>query len=317
VSLSLGSSKRDKSVTETILGEEFLIERVGVNGDMRKYSRRLAALDGSVDVFGLGGTDLYIYAGNKRFTFKDIKKMIEPAKKTPMVDGSGLKNTLERETVKYLVREGIIDFRKCKTLMVCAVDRFGMAEALSDQGGDVRYGDLIFNIGIDIPINSFSGVQRLANLLLPIIVNCPFTWFYPTGEKQNTITPKYGSHYAWADVIAGDFLLIRRHMPDDLSGKIILTNTTTAEDKEELTKRGVKLLITTTPEFEGRTFGTNVMEAVLVALSGKKQALDPAEYLTTLKELGWKPKVQQLTDPTPAVGATAPVPSVPRTGHLP
>jgi len=277
------------------LGEEFLIERIGVNGDMRKYSRRLAALDGSVDVFGLGGTDLYIYAGDQQFTFKDIRKMIAPAKKTPMVDGSGLKNTLERETVKYLVREGIVDFRKSKTLMVCAVDRFGMAEALADQGGDVVYGDLMFNIGVDMPIKSFSGVQRLAKMLLPIIVNLPFTWFYPTGDRQNAITPKWENHYKWADVIAGDFLLIRRHMPDDLTGKTILTNTTTAEDKAELKKRGVKLLITTTPEFEGRTFGTNVMEAVLVALSGKKTGqLTTEEYLARLKELGWKPQVQQL-----------------------
>jgi hypothetical protein len=296
VSLSLGSSKRDKSVKETILGEEFLIERKGVDGDMKKYSRRLAALDGTVDVFGLGGTDLYIYAGDQRYTFKDIRKMIEPAKKTPVVDGSGLKNTLERETVKYLVREGIVDFRKCKTLMVCAVDRFGMAEALADQGGEVIYGDFMFNIGIDKPINTFSGVERLAKLLLPLIVNLPFTWFYPTGEKQNEITPKWEKYYTWADIIAGDFLLIRRHMPDDLSGKIILTNTTTAEDKVELRSRGVKLLITTTPEFEGRTFGTNVMEAVLVALSGQQAGkLTSEDYFNRLKELGWQPQVQDLS----------------------
>jgi len=59
-----------------------------------------------------------------------------------------------------------------------------------------------------------------------------------------------------ADVIAGDYLYIDKYMPEDLQGKIILTNTTTSENVEELKKRGVSLLITTTPVIEGRSFGT-------------------------------------------------------------
>jgi len=48
-----------------------------------------------------------------------------------------------------------------------------------------------------------------------------------------------------------------------------LTNTTTSENVEELKKRGVSLLITTTPVIEGRSFGTNVLEGVFTALLGK------------------------------------------------
>ncbi len=296
VSVSLGSTTRDKSVTARFLGQDFSIERVGVDGDMAAYSKKLAELDGQVDVFGLGGTDLYIYSGEKRYTFKDIRDMIQTAKKTPIVDGSGLKNTLERETVSFLQQKGIVNFRNSKTLMVCAVDRFGMAQALAKIGGPVVYGDFMFSLGMGIPIKSFPALQALANVILPVIVNLPFTWFYPTGSSQNEIVPKWSQFYEWADIIAGDFLLIRRHMPDNLSGKIILTNTTTAQDKEELKKRGVKLLITTTPEFDGRTFGTNVMEGVLVALSGKPASeIKPAEYMSMLQELGWKPRVEDLT----------------------
>ena len=170
-----------------------------------------------------------------------------------------------------------------------------MAEALADQGGEVVYGDLLFGLGVDIPLRSFRALERAARVVLPVIVNLPFTWFYPTGEKQNEIEPKYENYYKWADVLAGDFLLIRRHMPDDLAGKIVLTNTTTESDRAELEKRGVKLLVTTTPEFDGRTFGTNVMEAVLVASSGKNpNELNADDYMRRLRELGWKPSVQSL-----------------------
>jgi len=125
----------------------------------------------------------------------------------------------------------------------------------------------------------------------------PLSMLYPMGEKQNTITPKWEKWYRWADVIAGDFLYIRRYMPTPesgyLKGKVILTNTTTEADEEELRKRGVRMLITTTPNFEGRSFGTNVMEAVLVALNNGKQ-LSAEEYLATLKKLDWTPNVRHL-----------------------
>lgn len=59
-------------------------------------------------------------------------------------------------------------------------------------------------------------------------------------------------------------------MPERLDGKIIVTNTVTQEDVEMMKEKGVKMLITTTPNINGRSFGTNVMEGVLVAVAGKK-----------------------------------------------
>ncbi len=211
------------------------------------------------------------------------------------MDGSGLKHTLERETVAYLQDNGLVDFRDKRVLVVCAVDRFGMAESLAARAKSIVFGDMMFNLGIPIPLRSLSSMQRMARLLLPIVVRLPYKWLYPTGEKQEHTTPKFTRYFADADVIAGDFHLIRRYMPDDLRGKIILTNTTTEADVEELKRRGVSQLITTTPVFDGRSFGTNVMEGVLVTLLNKPpDQLTPDDYLSKLKELGWTPRIQVL-----------------------
>lgn len=43
------------------------------------------------------------------------------------------------------------------------------------------------------------------------------------------------------------------------------------------------MLITTTPCIEGRSFGTNVMEAMLVALHGSNGSLSADEYLKLLE----------------------------------
>lgn len=299
VSVSLGSTKRDKTVTATFFGQPFEISRVGTDGDQERFKRTLAELDGKVDAIGFGGMDQYLWSDGKRYEFRAAKALLAPAKKTPVLDGSGLKNTLERETVQWLQNKGIVDFAHSKTLMVAGVDRFGMSEALAAQGGEIIFGDLMFALDLPFAIRGRKAHRAWARLLLPLVVQMPLSLLYPMGEKQNTITPKWQKYYQWADIIAGDFLYIRRCMPTVesgfLSGKIILTNTTTETDEEELRKRGVKLLITTTPNFDGRSFGTNVMESVLVALNDGKP-LTPEEYLETLKKLDWSPNVRSLQD---------------------
>lgn len=293
VSVSIGSSTRNAREETEILGQRFVLERIGTDGDLKKAARLLTALDGQVDAFGLGGTDLYIVAGNRRYSFTDIKKLAEHAKTTPIVDGSGLKHTLEREAVRQL--EPLVRWRGRKTLMVAAVDRFGMAEALAEADADVIYGDVVFTMGVNYPLRSISSLTRVAHLLLPITTKLPFTWFYPTGDKQEKSVRGAGTrYYEWADVIAGDFLFIRRYAPERLAGKTILTNTTTRADVEWARDAGAERLITTTPRIGGRSFGTNVMEAFFVALAGQGRPLTEAEYLQYIQQVGFKPEITEL-----------------------
>lgn len=293
ISLSLGSSKRDKTVTAEFFGETFEISRQGVDGDEKKFVERLAELDGTVDAIGFGGMDRYLWSEGKRFEFAASRRLLAGAKKTPVLDGSGLKNTLEREAVQWLANEKIVDFAHKKTLIVSAVDRFGMSEALIAQGGPMCFGDLMFGLDLPIAIQSPKVFKVVARTLLPVVVHMPLSILYPMGEKQNHIVPKWTKWYEWADILAGDFHYIRRHMPERLDGKIVMTNTTTEENQKELKERGVVQLITTTPIFDGRSFGTNVMEAMLVALNGGKE-MQPEEYLAMLKKLDWKPNVLSL-----------------------
>jgi len=46
VSISIGTSKRDKSVEIELLGEKILIERIGTDGDMEKAAQLYKELDG-------------------------------------------------------------------------------------------------------------------------------------------------------------------------------------------------------------------------------------------------------------------------------
>jgi hypothetical protein len=117
---------------------------------------------------------------------------------------------------------------------------------------------------------------------------------YPTGEQQEKSTPRWGKWYRWATVIAGDGNYIRRHMPERLEGKVIATNTTTPEDVELFRRAGVKYLITSTPVFGGRSFGTNLMEAALIAASGVGRRLTHEELSALIDRLEMQPQVREL-----------------------
>lgn len=296
LSVSIGSSKRNHRVEIEVLGEQFIIERIGTDGDIKKAIEIIKENDGKVSAFGMGGIDLYVCIGNKRYTIKDAVPIAKAAKISPIVDGSGLKNTLERKVVDYLIKEKVVDFKNKKVLLVCGMDRFGMAEALEKAGCDLVLGDLIFALGMPIPLKSSKSLNLIASIVAPVVCKLPFSLLYPTGEKQEKKTDtKFGRFYDEADVIAGDFHFIKRHLPMDISGKIILTNTVTADDVAMLTERGAKMLITTTPKLDGRSFGTNVMEGVLVSLSQKPyKSLTPADYDELLDKIGFTPRIEVL-----------------------
>jgi len=293
VSVSLGSSSRDHRAEAEFFGERFDISRVGTDGSLDRALERVRELDGKVDAIGLGGIDVYLYAGTKRYALRDGLRLLEAAKITPVVDGSGLKNTLERAAIGFLQNELGVDLKGRKVLMVSALDRFGMAQALVDAGADVLFGDFIFALDLDKPVRGLAEFEALAEKYLPDACKLPFQFFYPTGKKQDRPPqPKYPEYYAEAEIIAGDFHFMRQFMPEHLDGKIVLTNTLTAADIEELRKRNVRLLVTTTPDFGGRSYGTNVIEAVLVAILGKRWSeVSGDDYTRLLAQLDLKPRV--------------------------
>jgi hypothetical protein len=85
-------------------------------------------------------------------------------------------------------------------------------------------------------------------------------------------------------------------MPDKLEGKVIATNTTTPADVDMFRQAGIKYLVTSTPVLDGRSFGTNMMEAALIAVSGKGRKLSHAELNDLLNQLGFEPQLQALDE---------------------
>ncbi len=299
LSISVGSPSRDHTTVVNFLGQEIELSRQGTNGDLKKAIELYKHFDGKVDAFGVGGLEFYLGVGKRKYYFRDAKKVRRAIKISKVGDGNGIKGILAQRALNaleiHLQKEGKT-LKGMKALKTTAVDRYQMASALVDAGLDTKFGDLAFSLGLPIRVNTLKQVHVLAGILLPVIINLPYMWFYPLGAQQEQEPEnKFPKFYAEADVIAGDFLQIRHHMPPDMSGKIIITNTTTAANVEFMQKRGVKILVTTTPRLEGRSFGTNVMEGMLRTMIDKPDnEITTADFLEMIEKIPLEPNIEVL-----------------------
>lgn len=299
LSISVGSPTRDHTTRVNFLGQDCEISRQGTNGDFNLAVQRYREMDGKVDAFGVGGAEFHLQVGPRRYVFRDIKRIRNAIKISKVGDGNGIKGLLARRAFAaledHLQKEGRT-LRGLNGLKTNAVDRYGMAQAMVDAGLNCTFGDFMFALGLDVPMRRLSTVRLVAGILLPVITQLPYMWFYPLGAQQEKEPEnKWPKYYQQADVIAGDFLQIRHYLPPDMTGKMIVTNTTTAKNVEMLQKRGLKILVTTTPRLEGRSFGTNVMEATLRALCPKPDPdITDADFLDMIDRIPLKPNLEIL-----------------------
>ncbi len=306
VSVSLGSSSRDKKVIVNFKDQQISVERIGTDGDIEKAKQLYTELDDQVDAFGVGGVDLFLRLDGREYPLRAALKLIEGVRQTPVVDGRGLKHTLERRVfelaapalhnafsgsegeVQGLILDGVPHFRRA--FIPVAVDRIGLSQAVTEVAEEVIFGDLMVALSIPIPVRGLRNFKRVARVMLPFVSHFPMSLLY-YGSSGTEHEPKYQKFWLESDLLAGDFLFMRKYLPQDLRGKTVITNTTTQENVEFLRQRGVRLMITTTPRYEGRSFGTNMMEAALTAYAGKGRPLDDKELNGLIDELDLRPSI--------------------------
>lgn len=300
LSISLGSPARDHIVCCELLGEQLEIERRGTNGDFDKAVALFREHDGAVDAFGVGGIEFFLRVGDRRYPWRDARQIRSAIRRSKVGDGNRVKAVLEQRAVAALSAHLLSERRKplaqMSALITTATERYDLASALTAAGCVMTYGDFIFGLGMPVPLHSMKQVRTLARLMLPVVTRLPYRWFYDIGEDQLAEPDdKFRRFYERHDIIAGDFLQIRSNMPADLSGKVFLTNTTTRADVEELERRNLGLLVTSTPRLGGRSFGTNVIEAILLALIDKPDAETTTEDLAGLiDQIPFEPNVEVL-----------------------
>lgn len=296
ISLSLGSSLRDMGVEALFGGHTFHIERIGTDGSLDDLMKGIEKYSKTSDIITLGGMDLNLVFTKRKYMFKDAARLVKTYQNVHIVDGERYKEWMEPLFFKKVFELGILP-QKAKILFPLAANRIPLIKSMMDSGYDnFVFGDLIFDIGFPpVKIKKLGTYEAIGYFAGPIITKLPFSWIYPTGAIQEHHKVKKPELFKEADIIAGDYHNIHIHLPEDLGNKTIITNTITTADTDILKKRGLKYLVTLSPSFKGRTFGSNVMDGVITCyLAEKGQVTDKGAYINAADTLCIKPEIRRL-----------------------
>jgi predicted amino acid dehydrogenase len=299
VSVSLGPSSRNYEFTTEILNEPIHVRRFGADGDVGRAAELVAQFDGGVDAIGLGGMNVYFKVGHRTYIHQQIQQVASAARITPVIDGVHLKNTLERWAIGEVAQEHPGLFGHKRIFVVSGIDRYAMAEVLSGYSHQILFGDPIFHLNLPFALRSFKQLELYADMVLPALCRAPYGRLCPVGGEQDLRSPRGIRYFDWADIIVGDFVYIRRFAPENLSGKVVITNALSAADVRDLRDRGVESLITITPPLsDQRPFvGTNVIEAILVSLVERPAAeITDDDYLNLVAQSPLTPRVTALNE---------------------
>lgn len=298
VSISLGSSQRDFQFTTSLLGQHIEVRRVGTNGDVAQAAALVREYDGQVDAIGLGGLIPVFRVGAAHYPHNEALRIATSAQRTPVVDGSGFKATLERWAVQQAnrVQPGMFRFRRI--LLTSGVERYALAQALAQYDGELRFADPLVHIGLPfLPVpKSIKQLELYAATALPILALLPYKVLHPVGLGREGQDTRAEALFRWADIIVGDFAYIRRFAPPNLQGKTIITDDPSLIEIDDLRERGAQTLITMTPALsESHPFvATDLLEAIAVALMESGSHPTEADLLAFIDNVKWQPTVKHL-----------------------
>jgi predicted amino acid dehydrogenase len=289
----------DETSSVSFLGQTIRILRVGCGGDPEVARALISTFDGRADAIGLEGLPALLQLGTISRPHAVGASLAATAQKTPVVDGSGIRAGLERWGVILADRAEPGIFSHKRILMVPGLNHSGMAQALNQHTSNIRYADPVVYFALpDFPgIGSRSTLEQAAPLTLDQLKDAPFRRITPQAGRPGKL--RAVKPFRWADVLAGDIGAIRRYAPGKLHRKIIVVDSASEEDLDDLRKRGAAIVVTLIrpldPSEPLAGQSDAVVEAVFAALRPDPAApLTENTYLDMIGGIEWKPDIRYL-----------------------
>lgn len=295
--LHLGPNTSTETVT--FLGQTVEIKRLGCKGDVDAARQLITEHDGQVAAIGLEGLPAEVRLGGERRPHALGATLKTVAQQTPVVDGSGVRDGLERWGIILADRAQPGIFAEKRILMTPGVNHVGLAQALSRHSHAIRYADPVIYFALpDFPgVGARMTLEQAVPPTLEQLKDYGFRRLLPqpgqAGVTRST-TP-----FRWADVLAGDMGALRRYAPAKLARKTVVVESATEDDVADLRARGVSIVVTLMPSLCGKgqlgEWSAATLEALLVALRPHPELpLTENTYLDLIANLDWTPAIRYL-----------------------
>jgi predicted amino acid dehydrogenase len=229
-----------------------------------------------------------------------------------VTDGSGLRASLERHLVRQAAEQLKPFITGKRILFFSGLNRHGSAEVLSGYSKHLVFGDLLYGFRLGIPINSFAAFVSSAPQLVRAVGQTPAQWYWPSARRSPRLMPRFQYYFRTADVIVGDLPYFQRYAPAQLEQKIVFTTLQSVADAELFAQRGVRSVISLTPQIDGQLMPLPVLEAALKLDRRTGLAAEMQDrLLEQIQELQLKPLILQLHAEEESAFALAQLPKAP------
>jgi predicted amino acid dehydrogenase len=297
--LIIGLGAEDTLHHVTLIGHELEVRRMGCRGDPERARDLVAQHDGEVDAIGLDGAPFDVRLGTATRAHSHGRYVRAAANRTPVVDGAGIRDGLERWAVTLADRREPGIFSQKRVLMVPGFNHGGLASALSRHSPALRYADPVTHLGVPyLPgVGTRATLDRAAGPTVDRLSGFPWPRLYPAAHPPHrAVSP---APFEWADVLAGDVRTIRRFAPSRLDRKTVVVEWAAAPDVEDLRERGAAILVTLMPSLDGHDglagWSAAGIEAMLVAVRANRDLpLNEDTYLDLIARFDWAPAIRYL-----------------------
>lgn len=283
-----------------LLGESLTLEHLSCDKSLDKMAEYIAAYDGKVEAIALEGVARTLRLGNDRLPHQAAGRLFEIAQQTPVVDGSGVRDAMERWAVRLVAEAQPGIWSRKHILMTPGLNHTGLTRALQEYTETLKYADpmLYFSLPNAPFVGSVRSLDTIAGFTLATMAESSFRILFPAAGTPGT--PRSAGAFEWADVLVGNMGSIRRYAPAELKRKVVVTESASDEDIADLKARGVALVVTTMPVLDGGAVAHHAaaaFEACLVALRQDPDApLTENTYLNLMADLHWQPGIVRLSE---------------------
>jgi predicted amino acid dehydrogenase len=297
--LVIHTGEGGETANYSFMGHNLSVRRVGCGGVPERARALIQENDGRVDAIALEGMPAALELGAARRPHELGATLAPVATQTTVVDGSGIRAGLERWGVILADRAQPGIFAQKRVLMVPGLNHNGLAQALERRAVDLRYADpmVYFNLPAVPLVGSRGTLDQAAGPTLDQLKDAAFDRLLPLPGVSPE--PRDAGAFDWADILAGDIGVIRRHAPAELKRKTVVVEWATEEDLADLRQRGVNIIVTMMPALDGRgelgRWSAATIEAIMVALRANADTpLSEDTYLDLMADLDWMPAVRYL-----------------------
>lgn len=293
--LGVGSETRRVSFA----GQAVELHRIGTDGNLELARQALRQADGQVDAIALEGMAAQLKLGAATRAHDDGVALRASAAQTPVVDGSGVRDGLERWAVILANRAQPGIFAEKFILMTPGLNHSGLTDEIAKHSPAVRYADpfIFFNLPNFPGVGSKKSLDQVAAPTLEQLARLPFKLIHARAGKPHT--RRTAAPFQQADLLVGDIGAIRRYAPHSLKRKTIIVEYATEADITDLQARGASIVVTLMPGLGERgglgDLPAAVMEAIFVACRARADMpLTEDTYLDLMAGLDWTPHIRYL-----------------------